>query len=311
MTLAEKVKQVSILDFAQRCGYALVRMGHYYSLREHDSVRIDPHRNCFWRNSLYVKGQKGHSGTVIDFALEFCGCRNSGEAIHYIANMYSISANQDYISTGVRAYTSTHTTKQKKTKELKIPKLANSQGNVIQYLCGKRGISRNVVNLFIEKGMLYQDERRNCVFVSPDKSFGCVRSTGEKKFVRDLEGCDYDKCFFYSEFLSPNTIIVTESVIDMMSVMTYAELNKWFINKYKNKCYLALSGTNKITSLNYHINKNPDISEVLLALDKDNAGTAAVSAALKQLSENGYKGSIRFLYPPSGKDWNDCINEKR
>lgn len=61
-------RQISIVDYAQRMGYTIEQKGRYYSLKEHDSVRIDPERNCFWRNSGIGKNT---SGSIIDFAAEF------------------------------------------------------------------------------------------------------------------------------------------------------------------------------------------------------------------------------------------------
>ena len=65
-------EQVKIVDYASRMGFTVIRKGRYFSLKEHDSVIIDPEKNCFWRNSKLGNGNSiGKGGSIIDFLLEF------------------------------------------------------------------------------------------------------------------------------------------------------------------------------------------------------------------------------------------------
>lgn len=303
---------IRITEYAQVCGFTLTKIGHYYSLKEHDSVRIDDERNCFWRNSVFQRGTKGHAGSVIDFAMEFENYPTAKDAVHAIAMRYNLSPDKDFIPPKARLpKNSTLTTGMHKqnSKALVLPEKNSNANSVIRYLCDVRMLDRSLVDSFIERELLYQDKRNNCVFVSPDKTFACLRSTGEKKFVCDLEGSNYDNCFFLldDKVVSPYSIIVTESVIDMMSVMTYIQLRPWFLGKYKDKSYLALSGTNKMYSLYNHLNTYPSIQNIIFALDHDAAGKTAVSKSVDSLQEKGFKGNVLFAYPPTGKDWNDCV----
>lgn len=316
MTVLEKVKMIRITEYAQFCGYTLKRIGKYYTLKEHDSVRIDDEKNCFWRNSTFQRGTKGHAGTVIDFAMEFENYATPKEAIHAIADKYCISADSDFIPPKARPIKKSVVSDDiegKKTSTIShsfsLPVKVPNSDEVVRYLCGVRKLDRELVAAFIQRGLLYQDDRRNCVFVSPDKTFACLRSTGKKKFVRDVEGSNYDNCFFFMDdsVVVPKSIIVTESVIDMMSVMTYVRSRTLFLKNYKDKAYLALSGTNKMHSLFNHLSKHPTVTTVVFALDKDKAGQKAVTNAVDTLVENGFKGNILFAFPPIGKDWNECI----
>ena len=81
--LIERIKEISISDYAQSCGYTLVSMGTYFSLKEHDSVRISKRKNMFWRNS------NGASGSIIDFVMEFESC-SFDEAVEKLAERYGI-----------------------------------------------------------------------------------------------------------------------------------------------------------------------------------------------------------------------------
>lgn len=76
MKKAEKFKRIredlSIIEYASRSGFTLVRKGKYYSLKEHDSVMIDPVKNVYWQNSKMGYGKCiGKEGSIIDFAVNF------------------------------------------------------------------------------------------------------------------------------------------------------------------------------------------------------------------------------------------------
>ena len=82
-------EEISIVDYASRSGYTIVRKGKYYSLKEHDSVMIDPVKNTYWQNSVPGYGEcKGERGSIIDFAVRFNGM-TVYEAIKEFENMIS------------------------------------------------------------------------------------------------------------------------------------------------------------------------------------------------------------------------------
>lgn len=207
-------------------------------------------------------------------------------------------------------------TKKTYPKTLVLPKHAHKEKNetVYPYLLS-RGISHSVIRYFLARKMLYEDNHRNCVFVSPKQDFGCIRSTGETRFLTDVEGSDYRKCFFFKG-VNAKKLYVAESVIDIMSVMTYLQIRSERSNEqperenwYGNHAYLALSGTNKIQSLFYHISQEPDIREVYLCLDRDEAGRIADEKAVEGLKNMGFRGVCRILKAPDEqcKDWNDFV----
>ena len=164
-------------------------------------------------------------------------------------------------------------------------------------------IDHSVVRYFIAKKMLYQEAAHgNCVFVS--HKFGCMRSTGGKRFAIDLAGCDYNECFFFRPSNAAHTLVVSESVIDIMSIMTHFVREK---KRYTEYCYLALAGTNKLPSLFYHLRHEKDIDHIMLAFDNDDAGRAAMEAALDGLQNIDFSGTVEIFTSPSEKDWNDYI----
>lgn len=310
MDFIERIKNISIMDLAERMGYTPVRIGsHYYSLKEHDSVRIKPEVNAFWRNST------GKSGSVIDFAMEFGGYDRRG-AIRELAKMYNIQNDGAGIQrTGNAPQGSGHkvtaaaTAAARKPKVLELPPHGIDNKKVWRYLTLDRAIEPTVVRYFVAKGYLYQDVRGNCVFKT-DK-FGCLRSTGGKKFAIDVPGCDYDIGFFIRPNEDANVLIVAEGVIDIMSIMSQIAKEG---GKYTDYSYLALSGVSKLPALFNHLRTDPRFFAVIIAMDNDTPGNIAADAAEERLCEIGFNGRYhKLIVPelPDGNDWNDYLKAVR
>lgn len=308
MGFLNNVKSIPITDLAERMGFTLVRKGRYFSLKEHDSVIVDTQKNCFWRNSVFARGFKGGAGSSIDFFMEFGNEPDFKRAMRQLAQMYGIDAHRPPSPVYRKAETQgakPQTVKEKKPGGVIFPSKNSRNDDVFRYLLG-RGISQSVIKYFLARKMLYEDNRRNCVFVSPHKDFACLRSTGGQRFVKDCEGSDYDQCLFFKGRSNAKTLYVAESVIDIMSVMTYLQIQeKW----YGNYAFLALSGTNKVHSLFVHLKQEPQIREVILCLDRDKGGEDADDKAIQGMKEMGFPGVWKIQKPPieGFKDWNDYI----
>lgn len=311
MSFLDTIKAIPVTDLAERLGYTLVKRGRYYSLREHDSVMIDVQKNCFWRNSRFAKGFKGGAGSTIDFIMEFGGEPDYKAAMRRIALMYGIDGEKPptiHYQQKAVPKTTPRAEKEKKvvTREgVDLPKKGENTNRVFRYLLG-RGISNKVIKYFLARKLLYEDIHSNCVFVSPHEDFACVRGTGKNRFLMDCEGSNYDQCFFFKGKANARTIIVAESVIDIMSIMTYLEMKgEW----YGNYAYLALAGTGKIHAIFTHLKQEPQINRIVLCLDQDEAGCTADERVFEELREIEFPGRCDIKKPPvkECKDWNDYI----
>jgi hypothetical protein len=303
MSFIDNIKSIPIVDYAQRCGFTLVRKGQrYISLKEHDSVMIDVYKNCFWRNSVFQKGKSGGAGSVIDFAMELMGYERN-KALRELALMYGIEGDKKPPKQEYKTAPKPAEFPKREIGDLELPPRADNSKAIFHYLLKERKIDISVIRYFLAKKMLYQDaEHSNCVFVS--HKFACVRSTGGKRFAIDVNGCDYNECFFFRPSNAAHTLVVSESVIDIMSIMTqFIRENK----RYTEYCYLALAGTNKLPSLFYHLSKEKDIDHIMLAFDNDNAGKTALEAAIAELQEIEFNGTVEIFMPPSEKDWNAYV----
>lgn len=294
---------VRIVDYAREMGFTLVRTGRYYSLKEHDSVRIDPQRNCFWRNSVPGKTGGAFGGSVIDFVMEF-NRLSLGEAIRLLERRVP--------GTAVEAMGN----RQGENREnvsgtngdgavLKLPGKDNNMRKVFAYLVKTRCIRQEIVQEMVNRRQLYQDTHGNCVFLSYESGedgkavFACRRGTNTfKPFYGDVEGCDYSKCFYFDN--QAEKLYVAESVIDAMSVMTirFPEYRKWN--------YLALGGTGKWMAVMNYITDSA-LKEIWIGTDNDKSGQEAV----RIISENVRKkrGDLTIItdLPVKGKDWNEVL----
>lgn len=289
----EEIKKISITEYARQMGFTPVKIGSYYTLKEHDSVRIDPRKNIFFRNST------GDRGTVIDFVMAFKGV-SCGEAIKLLCDEIELP----------KVYKEQNSVPQKK-KELILPAKARNMKNVFAYLVKTRCINQKIVQEMVDRDMLYQDERNNCVFVSRNENgksvFASVRGTNtDKKWVGDVSGCDYSHSFFIDN--CSRNLIVTESVIDAMSMMDIKEQKGENHQEYN---YLSVSGLGKSReALGYHLGKTLyDI--VFLAFDNDDKGREIAKEMKKYIESINQDISVSMLIPEAAKDWNEELQKER
>lgn len=289
----EEIKKISITEYARQMGFTPVKIGSYYTLKEHDSVRIDPRKNIFFRNST------GDMGTVIDFVMAFKGV-SCGEAIKLLCDEIELP----------KVYKEQNSVPQKK-KELILPAKARNMKNVFAYLVKTRCINQKIVQEMVDRDMLYQDERNNCVFVSRNENgksvFATVRGTNtDKKWVGDVSGCDYSHSFFIDN--CSRNLIVTESVIDAMSMMDIKEQKGENHQEYN---YLSVSGLGKSReALGYHLGKTLyDI--VFLAFDNDDKGRKIAKEMKKHIESINQDISVSMLIPEAAKDWNEELQKEK
>lgn len=293
----DRIKEnIRITDYAGMHGMELQRVGRYYTIKGHDSVRIDVERNCFWRNSGI--GQTTN-GSVIDFAMAFVHQDNLHESLKELS---ALAGGKESGSIH-RSRNRTVNTQPKPLAE-NLPERAKNMHRAYAYLTQTRFLEPDVVQDFVDRKMLYQDVRGNCVFVSYDEEkkpvFANFRGTlSERKFLGDVAGSDYRRGFYIDN--GADKVIVTESVIDAMSVMSILHGQGM---DYKQYDYLPLSGATKHEPLYVHLSEHPK-EQVLLALDHDLAGVKDMKLIQeKLLGEMGMKAEQVTFHVPGAKDWN-------
>lgn len=297
MDLLEVIKkEIRITEYAQLRGYTLRRAGAEYTFMEHDSVRIDPEKNLFIRNSTKT------AGSIIDFVMWVDGLGQT-EAIRKLRTMLRYGA--EYTPRPPRA-------KAAPRKPLELPKpFAGRYNRVFAYLSQTRGIAQLVITAMLKRKMLYEDDHHNCVFVGYDAEgkagYAAKRSTATNVSYRgDAPGSRKEIGFFVDN--KAPVLFVTEAPIDAMSIMSMLLLNKRNPDHFN---YLALGGVSD-RALVYHISRpeNRHIQRIYLATDNDAAGNLARRELRQSLERAGFKDQV-IDKPPILKDWNDDLLQIR
>lgn len=295
----DALKEISIVDYAAFLGYTPVKKGNcYYNLKEHDSLMIDTRKNTFRRYST------DEHGDIIDFAAAMQQI-SKGEAVKRLKVYSGLSDKdlKDYIPRKISTAQN-----QESAKEFILPKKHNgSYKRLFAYLCGSRKISQTIVQDLIRRKMLYEsEEKHNAVFVGLDYDqnpvYAQMKGTSSTApFAIDVPGSKKRPYAFFVDNKSPS-MVVTEAAIDAMSVMTISELNG---ADYKAHSYLSMQGNN-IAAFKYHFERNPQINQVVFAVDNDATGDKYRKQLREVISESGR--SIRVIdRRPQTKDFNEDL----
>ena len=281
----DQIKSYPIIDYAARLGYTPRRIGRYYTLKEHDSVRIDPDANYFWRNST------GAHGSLIDFAMHFEN-KDKAAAIQSLGEQIAAAEFKPIVQSQPRA--------SPPRAPFKLPTPNRNNDKVYAYLRG-RGISKLTINQLIADGLLYESAgSHRCVFVGKDgdgvAKFACERGTKDN-WKGDVIGSDKKFLFHLPAKIKDSvSLAVFESAVD---VLAHCELQPdWMGHR------LSLSGTSSV-ALNAFLDRHPEIRRVTTCLDYDEAGSQAVGRIMVEMSRRNIKAIDR---PPTmGKDYAEML----
>jgi len=206
-----------------------------------------------------------------------------------------------------------------KDRKLDLPLKASNNNIAINYLLS-RGIEKEIIQFCIERNLLYEEHKNhNVVFVGYDEKqiprYAFCRATNEERFMREATGSDKKYSFKINSQKENNILHVFESSIDLLSFATLLKLSS---RNWKEENMLSLGG---IYTSNYDINKskipvalveflekNPNINEIHLHLDRDLAGRNATTF-LQQVLNEKYK--VLDSTVPFGKDMNEYLCLKK
>lgn len=303
----EKIKQlIKIVDYAQYIGFHPKRIGRFYTLAEHDSVRIDPESNRFFRNS---SNDKHARGDIIDFVQCFEKVEY-GEALRRLEAF----AGKEWLA-DAKLICPPMRTRKKEKKMLLLPEHGGSRRHAYAYLSQQRCIDSFIIDYFFASNHLYEDAYKNCVFVSYDEKrnvpdFACRRGTNSYiPFKGDITGSDYTYCFRLPA-VGGRKLYVSESVIDTASIMTYLLWNGMTKSELASCHFQGLAGVQKWRAIFNYLILHPEIEEVYVGTDNDTAGREVREAVFKE-SESWPQRFYNFLPPKDGYDWNMVVQEMR
>lgn len=200
--------------------------------------------------------------------------------------------------------------KQKEKKEFQLPPRNGTMRRVYAYLLKQRLISRNVLDAFVHARLIYEsresskgsNDYHNAVFVGLD-GHGVPRHAHKRSLYstgpglkRNVGGCDPRYSFHHTG--NSDRIYVFEAPVDLLSFLTLYQKG------WQSHSYTALCGTSEHAML-WMLEQNPNIRNILLCLDHDEAGIEANGRLTEILRGHGY--SCISVLQPEHKDWNEDL----
>lgn len=298
--------EANALEYAIAHGYALVKSGNCYYMRDHDSMVFMPDGRWFWNS----RGKRGRAieflmcyegMTLPEAVLALCDGRVSGRAALPSLASQSIKVER---------------------KEFILPPASDSCKRLFGYLCSTRGLDREIVVGLVKAECLYESAvpfkksngetgtAHNAVFVGrdqcgrPKSAFqrGLSSFTEGTQFKRDVAGSSAEAPFCIPGREGVETVVVFEGAIDAIS---HASIYKLAGLDYQDCDRIALGGTQKGKGLLAYLNSHPKIKAVVIAFDEDDAGNEATEKLVKILADMPYE--VSRLHQKGGKDWNDYL----
>lgn len=195
---------------------------------------------------------------------------------------------------------------EKEHKHFEVPPRNDRMNRVFSYLLLTRGVDKDVLFEFIRNRMIYESaDFHNAVFVGYDSS-GKPRHAHKRGTVTsnpykgNVAGSQPEFSFHWHG--TSDKIFLFEAPIDMLS---YISMHK---ENWKNHSFAASCSVSDRV-LFQCLKDNPNIKNVFLCFDNDEAGQTANKRIADKLNSMNIKSEI---FIPIHKDWNeDILNGER
>lgn len=286
----QRANNVDLVAFLEMKGEKLIKSGREKRLASDHSITVQGNE---WYDHSAEKG-----GYAINFVKEFYGL-SFPEAVTML-----LGGEQGEV------YRPASQKKQEPKKPFALPNPNRDMRRVYAYLIKTRHIDRGVINHFAKAELLYEScekskdgtkEYHNAVFVGLDEK-GVPRHAHKRGlytqgvgFKGNVDGCDPRYSFHWIG--ESDRLYVFEAPIDLLSYITLHSQN------WQQHSYGALCGVGS-QAMMWMLEQCPQLRQVLLCLDNDEAGHQASERMKQQLMEKGYTAE-RFM--SQGKDWNDDL----
>ena len=315
-------KTVSIVDFENAHGVDFVRFsGSEYMHPLYDSLKVNGY---LWKRHSGLTGKlcRFTSGTAITYVMEYYGL-SFRDAVHELLDFANPellaqvkgSSGSAVREEAVRQYSSVadilrrakadRETEEKKKLIKPMPDKDNAE--LIEYLCKTRGINRDLVDLCIKRGLLYQTLERTVCFIGNDENnipaYAFCRGIYDDS-KREQPGSSKKYCFRLTLDPDSVTVFVFEAAIDLLSFISLNILHGTNSGLDKGR-YLSLGGIDD-GALRKYLSMNPNITDIVLCLDNDKVGQDAGKKLHDKFSAE-CNVSVRRVSMADTKDWNEAL----
>lgn len=276
---------INLVDYLRANGETLIKSGREFRWQRYTSVTI--------RDNKWFKHKTQEGGYPLKFLEEFYGYKypDAMELLLSYANDTGSQIKEEH-------------QENKEVKPFKLPPSNPDMKKAYAYLLKTRYIDKEVVDFFVQQGLIYEDSKyHNVVFVGADEE-GIARhahkkstyTKGERSYRGNVEGSD--PCYSFNYRGTDESLYVFEAPIDMLS---YISLYK---DNWQQHSYVALCGLG-MQSMETMLEENPNLQSVILCADHDIAGSEGVERMSDHLNELGYQ--MIAIAVPKYKDFNEDL----
>lgn len=276
----EQARRTDLANFLISQGEQVKRSGSEYEwLDGSQKVTIRGH---LWYHQYEQKG-----GDAIDFVRRFYN-KDYDEAVEMLLN-----------NCGGQIVNSQTTERER--KPFILPPRNDRMSRVFSYLLLTRGIDKDVLFEFVRRKMIYESaDYHNAVFVGYDSN-GKPRHAHKRGTVTNnpykgnVAGSQPEYSFHFNG--TSDKIFLFEAPIDMLSYISMHKKN-WKEHSYAASC----SVSDRV--LFQCLKDNPNIKNVFLCFDNDEAGQTANKRIADKLNKLNIQNEILI---PTHKDWNEDL----
>lgn len=276
----EQARRTDLANFLISQGEQVKRSGSEYEW-------LDGSQKVTIRGHLWYHQYEQIGGDAVDFVRRFYN-KDYAEAVEMLLN-----------NCGGQIITSPHTGKERKPFEL--PPRNDRMSRVFSYLLLTRGIDKDALFEFVRKKMIYESaDYHNAVFVGYDSN-GKPRHAHKRGTVTsnpykgNVAGSQPEYSFHFNG--TSEKLFLFEAPIDMLSYISMHKEN-WKSHSYAASC----SVSDRV--LFQCLQDNPNIKNVFLCFDNDEAGQTANKRIAEKLNKLNIQNEILI---PTHKDWNEDL----
>ncbi len=283
-----KANNVSIVDYINGLSLDTKRAGRTIKVEGYGGLYIDPSKN---RWNCFSKGKGGGPIQLVMFL----------ENKTWVESVKTLLGNSYESSLAQNKY---RDIEKENNKEFILPKKNNTFSHVIAYLIKTRGIDKEIVYNCIQNKTLYEDEKRNCVFVGYDEEgiprYAGLRGTNTSRvFKGEVENSN--KAFSFNIPGKTNKLYIFESPIELMSYLTLFQRKAMYDKGFSH--HMVSLGCLAPVALDRYLEKNPNVDEINICLNNDKWGIKAANN-IRQEYQDRYRVNIEY---PDVKDWNELL----
>jgi len=249
--LIKKARQANLAKYLISEGVPLIKSGHRHKHKEHESL-------VFTDNSYFWNSRQEH-GNAVDYLVRHMDMDFVGAVVALTINELK------------------HDKKESPIKAFDFHGIAlNSNCDKAKaYLRIKRHIGQGVIDLLVDKRLLFQEKQtNNIIFPMHDENGNLVGAELQGVTAKRFKGIAKDSKYghgFNVRFSDDNTFdyaLFFESAVDLLSFIDY-KLN--YEKKSLNRCILvSMAGLKKVVVMNYlNLYKG---TQAVLCIDNDTAG---------------------------------------